>query len=63
MIGYSAGRHKDAELVKKVFASTDKDLQIEIFHMDRGKEFENKSINEVLEVFKIKLSLSKQGCP
>ena len=36
---------------------------IEIFHTDRGNEFKNKLIEEVLETFEIKRSLSKKGCP
>ena len=34
-----------------------------IFHTDRGNEFKNKLIEEVLETFEIKRSLSKKGCP
>ncbi len=37
--------------------------QIKLFHTDRGKEFDNKLIDEVLEAFKIKRSLSTKGCP
>ena len=36
---------------------------IEIFHTDRGNEFKNKLIEEVLETFEIKRSLSQKGCP
>lgn len=64
IIGYSAGRHKDAKLVKKAFASVKGDLRnIQIFHTDRGSEFKNQAIDEALEAFKIKRSLSKKGCP
>ncbi|SUY47150.1 transposase [Clostridium putrefaciens] len=36
--------------------------KIKIFYTDRGNEFKNKIIDEVLEAFKIKRSLSKKGC-
>ena len=36
---------------------------INIFHTDRGNEFKNKIIDEVLTAFKIERSLSKPGCP
>ncbi|SCZ11365.1 IS3 family transposase, partial [Alkaliphilus peptidifermentans] len=36
---------------------------ITLFHTDRGKEFKNKIIDEVLDAFKIKRSLSMKGCP
>ena len=37
--------------------------RVRIFHTDRGNEFKNKLIEEVLAGFKIKRSLSKKGCP
>ena len=37
--------------------------KIKIFHTDRGNEFKNRIIDEVLDVFEIKRSLSKKGCP
>ena len=37
--------------------------EINIFHTDRGCEFKNNIIDEVLEAFNIKRSLSKKGCP
>lgn len=64
IIGYSAGAKKDAELVKEAFLSTHVNLsKISIFHTDRGSEFKNKIIEEVLETFKIERSLSNKGCP
>ncbi len=36
---------------------------MQLFHTDRGNEFKNKLIDEVLETFKIKRSLSMKGCP
>ena len=37
--------------------------KVKIFHTDRGNEFKNKVIDEVLNAFDIKRSLSKKGCP
>ncbi|WP_414738560.1 integrase core domain-containing protein [Macrococcoides caseolyticum] len=37
--------------------------QIKLFHTDRGKEFDNKLIDEVLKSFGIELSLSTKGRP
>lgn len=64
IIGYSAGQYKDANLVYKAFASVKIRLDsIKMFHTDRGNEFKNKIVDEVLETFKIKRSLSMKGCP
>ena len=55
IIGYSSGAHKNAELT---------DLnRIQMFHTDRGSEFNNQIIDEVLDVFHISRSLSLKGCP
>lgn len=64
IIGYSAGRNKDANLVYQAFASVKTNLKdIQIFHTDRGNEFKNKLIDDTLETFEIKRSLSMKGCP
>jgi len=64
IIGYSAGSNKNAELVYEAFMKSSVNLsKIEIFHTDRGNEFKNKMIDEVLSAFEIKRSLSKKGCP
>lgn len=64
IIGYSAGEHKTAELVKEAFQSVAGNLQdIRLFHTDRGNEFKNQVIEELLETFAIKRSLSHKGCP
>ena len=64
IIGYAAGKHKTADLVYKAFSKIKCDLRnINIFHTDRGNEFKNKIIDEVLQTFKIERSLSKKGCP
>lgn len=64
IIGYSAGRNKDATLVSKAFSSVKTNLnKINVFHTDRGNEFKNLIIDETLETFHIKRSLSMKGCP
>jgi transposase InsO family protein len=64
IIGHSCGPHKDAELVKQAFYKTNIPLnQIRIFHTDRGKEFDNLVIEEILETFHITRSLSRPGNP
>lgn len=64
IIGHSCGARKTADLVYKAVASLSVRLdQIQMFHTDRGKEFDNRLISEALETFGIKRSLSKKGCP
>ena len=64
IIGYSAGRNKDAALVIQAFSKVSTDLSnIKIFHTDRGNEFKNKIIDDTLKVFEIERSLSMKGCP
>jgi len=64
IIGYSAGAHKTAKLVKQAFMTVSGSLEkINIFHTDRGNEFKNQLIEETLEAFDITRSLSHKGCP
>lgn len=64
IIGYSAGRNKDASLVMRAFSKVETNLDlIQIFHTDRGNEFKNKMIDETLDTFNIQRSLSMKGCP
>jgi transposase InsO family protein len=64
IIGFSAGVHKNAELVFDAFATVHTDLsRIQMFHTDRGSEFNNQIIDEVLATFHISRSLSLKGCP
>lgn len=64
IIGFSAGKHKTASLVKQAFQSVTGNLgDIHIFHTDRGNEFKNKVIEETLNAFNITRSLSHKGCP
>lgn len=64
IIGFSCGYKKDAELVKRAFSSIQGSLEtVNLFHTDRGKEFDNKKIETILSTFNISRSLSKPGCP
>lgn len=64
IIEYSAGPHKDAQLVYDAFLSSSVNLsKVKIFHTDRGNEFKNKIIDELIHAFKITRSLSHKGCP
>jgi transposase InsO family protein len=64
VIGYSDGANKDAQLVYDAFASLQVNLsEIQIFHTDRGSEFNNQLIDDMLDAFQIKRSLSLKGCP
>jgi transposase InsO family protein len=64
IIGYSAGRHKDALIVEKAIKSIKYNLnKVSIFHSDRGNEFKNNIIDEILNKFNIQRSLSKKGTP
>ncbi|WP_157179503.1 IS3 family transposase [Brevibacillus sp. CF112] len=64
IIGHSAGPNKDAALISRAFATVQGDLrQIQWFHTDRGSEFNNQKMDELLETFGIGRSLSMKGCP
>lgn len=64
IIGYSAGGNKTSDLVIKAFSTVKTPLNnINILHTHRGNEFKNKAIDDLLDTFEIKRSLSKKGCP
>ncbi len=64
IIGYSAGKKRDAFLVYQAFTKIKKPLdQFNIFHTDRGNEFKNKVIDDLLETFDVTRSLSRMGSP
>jgi transposase InsO family protein len=64
IVGFSASKHKDALMVEKAFSTIKKDLNsIEVFHSDRGSEFDNKLIDDILSRYSIKRSLSRKGNP
>ena len=62
--GHSVGRTRDASLVLGAFATLDFPLtDVQVFHTDRGSEFDNTRIDEPLDVFGIGRSLSRKGNP
>ena len=64
IVGYSVGERKDAALVQRAFKSVKYSLQnVKMFHTDRGAEFKNVGIDELLSTYKIKRSLSHKGNP
>jgi transposase InsO family protein len=64
ILGSAVGDKKDAKLVESAFYTVQSDLRlISIFHTDRGSEFKNKIIEQILDVFGIERSLSKKGTP
>ena len=66
IVGHSAGPRKDADLARAAFATVEFPLSdIQVFHTDRGSEFDNAKIDGMLEAFGIERerSLPKKGCP
>ena len=64
IVGHAAARHKGADLVKAAFATLPFSLyDIEVFHSDRGSEFDNMAIDGIMSVFGIERSLSRRGNP
>ncbi len=64
IVGYSCGKNKDADLVMKAFSSIRHPLnKIKIFHTDRGSEFKNIAIEDLLKTFNVDRSLSRKGTP
>jgi transposase InsO family protein len=64
ILGSAVGRNKDAKLVRTAFYGVQEDLRrIQVFHTDRGSEFKNQVIDEIIEAFGITRSLSAKGTP
>lgn len=64
IVGASAGPNKDANLVYKALSSIKGNLtNVQLFHTDRGSEFDNQLIAEATQAFGIQRSLSTKGCP
>ena len=62
IVGHSAGRTRDASLVLGAFATLGFPLtDVQVFHTDRGGEFDNTRIDELLDVFDIKKIAVAQG--
>ena len=61
---FLAGIHEDAQLVYDVFATVETALRNnQMFHSDRGSEFKNELLDEVISTFQIKRSLCMKGAP
>jgi putative transposase len=64
ILGSAVGSQKNAKLVETAFYSVQTDLRrIHIFHTDRGSEFKNQIIEQILDAFGIERSLSARGKP
>ena len=64
ILGSAVGNSKDAKLVETAFYSVQADLrQIGLFHTDRGSEFKNHVVEQLLTTFGIERSLSAKGTP
>jgi len=64
IIGYAAGANKNAELIETALLRCNYSLKdIKIFHSDRGNEYDNALIDNILSTFKIDRSLSRKGNP
>ena len=56
--------HKTADLFKEAIQSIPYAMtKVKLFHSDRGKEFDNALIDEMLKAFGITRLLSQAGCP
>ena len=63
-MGSAAGRNKDAKLVRKAIYRADVDLRdIDIFHTDRGGEFKNEILDDIIHAFGMRRSLNAKGTP
>lgn len=61
IVGHAASGRRDARLVKTAFATLGFPLtDIDVFHTDRGSEFANSDIDDLLEAFDIRRSLSRK---
>ena len=62
--GHSVDMGRAADLVMAAFATLGFPLTgVEVFHTDRGGGFDNAKIDELLDVFDIRRSLSRKGDP
>lgn len=63
-MGHAASGRKDSRLVKAAFATLGFPLtDIDVFRADRGSEFANSDIDDLMEAFDIRRSLSRKGDP
>lgn len=63
IVGYAVGYYKTPYLVLEAFKSIEDLSSVKFFHTDRGSEFKNGEIDELLAKIGIKRSLSEPGCP
>jgi transposase InsO family protein len=64
ILGSAIGRQHDAKLVRAAFFGVQADLRrIQIFHTDRGSEFKNQLVEDIIQAFGITRSLSAKGTP
>lgn len=64
IVGYHEGKHKTARLVMLALSKIKQPLSgLNLFHSDRGKEFDNRLLDDCFKTFNITRSLSKKGCP
>ena len=64
IIGFSVGKNKTSSLVLQAFNNINRPLsKVNIFHSDRGSEFKNQAIDELLKTHNITRSLSAKGTP
>ena len=64
ILGSAISSQKNAKLVEAAFYTVETDLrQINIFHTDRGSEFKNNVVEQILVAFGINRSLSSKGNP
>lgn len=64
IIGHSARAQKNADLVYDACINVKVDLRdLQLFHTDRGSEFNNQLIDEMLDAFYIRRSLSMKEFP
>jgi len=64
ILGSAISSQKNAKLVEAAFYTVETDLrQINIFHTDRGSEFKNNVVEQILVAFGINRSLSNKGNP
>ena len=64
IIGFAAGRSKEAKLVRTAFYRVNGDLRnINVFHTDRGSEYKNEIVDNIITAFGMNRSLSAKGAP
>lgn len=61
---YSISDSHDSKMVLEALKTSSINLlDLEMFHSDRGGEFKNQQLENLLNIFDVKKSMSKPGCP